>query len=122
MEWTFSWSWTTTNLKKYWYKWWADDLTILKAIWQTSRPDELAKIVSHLADSKQINTLLSAYILDAHKSEIQSALDWMSWLNKAKKRKEYIANLYTSLWIPTKTNDARVTSLLKKFWYWDTKE
>ena len=122
MEWTFSWSWTTTNLKKYWYKWWADDSTILKAIWQTSRPDELAKIVSHLADSKQINTLLSAYILDAHKSEIQSALDWMSWLNKAKKRKEYIANLYTSLWIPTRTNDTRVTSLLKKFWYWDTQE
>lgn len=122
MEWTFSWSWTTTNLKKYWYKWWADDSTILKAIWQTSRPDELAKIVSHLADSKQINTLLSAYILDAHKSEIQSALDWMSWLNKAKKRKEYIANLYTSLWIPTKTNDTRVISLLKKFWYWDTQE
>lgn len=122
MEWTFSWSWTTTNLKKYWYKWWADDSTILKAIWQTSRPDELAKIVSHLADSKQINTLLSAYILDAHKSEIQSALDWMSWLNKAKKRKEYIANLYTSLWIPTRTNDTRVASLLKKFWYWDTQE
>lgn len=122
MEWTFSWSWTTTNLKKYWYKWWADDLTILKAIWQTSRPDEISQIVSHLADSKQINTLLSAYVLDAHKSEIQSALDWMSWLNKAKKRKEYIANLYTSLWIPTKTNDTRVTSLLKKFWYWDTQE
>ena len=122
MKWTFSWSWTTTNLKKYWYKWWADDSTILKAIWQTSRPDEISQIVSHLADSKQINTLLSAYVLDAHKSEIQSALDWMSWLNKSKKRKEYIAKLYTSLWIPTKTNDARVTSLLKKFWYWDTQE
>lgn len=122
MNWTFSWSWTTTNLKKYWYKWWADDSTILKAIWQTSTPDEISQIVSHLADSKQINTLLYWYIMDAHKSEIQSKLDWMKWINKWKKRKNYIAELYTSLWVPTKVDDKRVNSLLLKFWYWEEEE
>lgn len=122
MNWTFSWSWTTTNLKKYWYKWWADDSTILKSIWQTSTPDEISQIVSHLADTKQIITLLSAYILDSHKSEIQSKLDWMTWINKWKKRKNYIAELYSSLWIPTKANDKRVNSLLLKFWYWEEEE
>lgn len=122
MEWTFSWAWTVANLKKYWYKWWADAWTILTAIWQTSTSEEVKQIMSHLdtSDKTQQSALLKWY-LSWHREEIKAALDWVSWLNKAKKRKEYAKTLLQSLWM-NNPSDTSINSILKIWWYWSDEQ
>ena len=116
MNWTFSWAWTATNLKKYWYKGWADAGTILTKIWQTSTPDEIKSIMWHLdkTDKSQQSALISWY-LSAHKTEIKNALDSVTWLSKAKKRREYATNLLESLWVWATENN--INTILKIGWY-----
>lgn len=118
MEWTFSWAWTVANLKKYWYKWWADAWTILTAIWQTSTPSEVKQIMSHLdaSDKTQQSALLKWY-LAWHKDEIKSMLDSYTWLTKWTKRKNYAKSLLVSLWI-SNPKDKDINSILKIWWYW----
>lgn len=118
MEWTFSWAWTVANLKKYWYKGWADAWTILTAIWQTSTPSEVKQIMSHLnaSDKTQQSALLKWY-LAWHKDEIKSMLDSYTWLTKWTKRKNYAKSLLISLWISNPT-DKSINSVLKIWWYW----
>lgn len=116
MNWTFSWAWTATNLKKYWYKGWADAGTILTKIGQTSTPEEVKDIMWHLdkTDKSQQSALVSWY-LSAHKTEIKNALDAITWLSKAKKRKEYATNLLESLWVWA--TDKNINTILKIGWY-----
>lgn len=133
--WEWGWGWTTdkikqalmkwvvsfdaTSMKKnFWVKWWQEKTTndTLQEIWKTSTPDEMKLMVSHLSTADDITALVNWY-LTWHGSEIQSALDSVSGISKAKKRKEYVANLYTSLWISTKATDKRVLTLLKRYWY-----
>ena len=116
MNWTFSWAWTATNLKKYWYKGWADAGTILTKIWQTSTPDEIKAIMWHLdkTDKSQQSALISWY-LSAHKTEIKNALDSVTWLSKDKKRKEYATNLLESLWVWA--TEKNINTILKIGWY-----
>lgn len=118
MEWTFSWAWTVANLKKYWYKGWADAWTILTAIWQTSTPSEVKQIMSHLdaSDKTQQSSLLKWY-LAWHKDEIKSMLDSYKWLTKWTKRKNYAKSLLISLWI-SNPKDKDINSILKIWWYW----
>lgn len=116
MNWTFSWAWTATNLKKYWYKGWADAGTILTKIGQTSTPEEVKAIMWHLdkTDKSQQSALISWY-LSAHKTEIKNALDSVTWLSKAKKRKEYATNLLESLWVWA--TEKNINTILKIGWY-----
>ena len=116
MNWTFSWAWTATNLKKYWYKGWADAGTILTKIGQTSTPEEVKAIMWHLdkTDKSQQSALVSWY-LSAHKTEIKNALDAITWLSKAKKRKEYATNLLESLWVWA--TEKNINTILKIGWY-----
>lgn len=122
MEWTFSWAWTVANLKKYWYKWWADAWTILTAIWQTSTPSEVKQIMSHLdaSDKTQQSALLKWY-LAWHKDEIKSMLDSYTWLTKWTNRKNYAKSLLISLWISNPT-DKSINSVLKIWWYWSDEQ
>jgi len=113
---TFSWAWTQSNLKQYWYSKWADAWTILTKIWQTSTPEEVKSIMWHLdkTDKSQQSALVSWY-LSAHREEIKSALDNVSWLWKQKKRKEYAKNLLESLW--AWASDKNINTILKIWWY-----
>ena len=113
---TFSWAWTQWNLKQYWYSKWADAWTILTKIWQTSTPAEVKSIMWHLdkTDKSQQSALVSWY-LSAHREEIKSSLDAISWLWKQKKRKEYAKNLLESLW--AWASDKNINTILKIWWY-----
>lgn len=117
MKWVVSFD-ATSMKKNFWVKWWQEKTTndTLKEIWKTSTPDEMKLMISHLSTTDDITALVNWY-LTWHNSEIQSALDSISGISKAKKRKEYVANLYTSLWISTKATDKRVLTLLKRYWY-----
>ena len=116
IDWTFSWSWTQSNLKQYGYSKWADAWTILTKIWQTSTADEIKSIMWHLdATDKTQAAALAKWYINAHREEIKAALDWVSWLSKQKKRKEYATNLLQSIWLGA--TDKNINSILKIWGY-----
>lgn len=89
INWTFTWSWTISNLKQYWYSDWADDETELKKIARTTNYADIMKMKENLAP--KLWNFLEDERWDSHETMFIDYLKWI-WDWDTKEERERLAN------------------------------
>lgn len=89
LNWSFTWSWTQSNMKQYWYSKWANNATELKKLWQQVTYKELLQMKKNL--SAKDYWYLEDARWDKHEQEFIDKLSSM-WTWKTKEERQRMAN------------------------------
>lgn len=112
LNWSFTWAFTNTNLKQYWYSKWWDAYTLMYQVWQSATLDELPKLFDRVKlyknttsetwttySTKTMSQNILLWYVDQHKTEIKNAIDWRA---TTREKKQYLSGLLSWLWLDTK--------------------
>ena len=122
LNWTFTWAFSITNLRQYWYKTWWDPVVLMKQVWAAATLEELPRLMNAVSSLKNtsseswttynVTTLqkqIVKWYIEANANTIKENIDARS---TTKEKKAYLSSILEPLWLNTKAMREAIAAMV----------